>query len=89
MKTKSLVKAGYIWYVTSCEPNVIKDNQTKNENIFYFQNDNEDIFKAAQEYRKLTINREKLIEDRNLYKFELLLGCLKKKCVKWKRENMK
>jgi len=84
MRTKSIKKAAFIYYKTGIKPEVVKDEQSINENIFDFEN-TDDITNASREYMQLTRKQDKLIEDKNIWKYELLVGELKKKCCAFKK----
>lgn len=73
---------------TGIEPEVVADNRIETENIFFFKNDNK-VLNAEADYLRLTLNQEKLVEDKDLWMLEKNIGILKKACVKWKQKNMK
>lgn len=82
--TNNIQTAGYIAMKTSIMPVVIP---IRGENVFCFVND-KNIQEAVIKYKELTVNQEitkQLVEDKDINKFNLIIGKLKKTWLFQKR----
>ena len=87
LHTNNIDIAAYIAFKTGIMPVLIFD-QGKGEHMFCFVND-EEIWQAYEQYRNITLNQRNLVDDRDIHKFNLILGKLKKMYLISKKERNK
>jgi len=87
LHTNNIDRATYIAFKTGIIPVLIFD-QGKEEYMFCFVN-NEEIWQAYEQYRDITLNQRNLVDDRDIHKFNLILGKLKKIYLISKKQRSK
>lgn len=87
LHTNNIDIAAYIAFKTGIIPVLIFD-QGKREQMFCFVN-NEEIWQTYEQYRNINLNQRTLVDDKDIHKFNLILGKLKKMYLISKKQRSK